>query len=114
MSRETDLAWAAGLLSGLGTFTTFRSNHSKSTSAERMAARLTLKSTHHTQALQRWADLMGVKAHPSRQNQVWGLKITISGAPLHKIMHALWDNLEAERKKEYAAVRMAARKANGE
>ena len=108
---ENDHEWAAGLLSVLGTFTTFKSNQQRA-GAVRTAARLTIKSTHHQQALVKWARLMKVKAHPSRQNQVWGLKITVSGAPLHRIMQTLWDKLEDERKKEYAAVRLAARKAN--
>lgn len=62
---------------------------------------LVVKSKIRTEAVQRFASIAGANVTTSRQ----GMKITLSGKSLHRLMKRLWDELPMERKREYAALR---------
>jgi len=89
--------WAAGFLSGIGSFFLRNSKGIK-------AVTLTIKSRSHPEAVQRFAQIAGTNCIMSDA----GMKVTLSGKPLHAFLKRLWDELPVERKKEYAALRKAA------
>lgn len=89
--------WAAGFLSGMGSFFLKQRDGIASVS-------LTVRSRVHKNAVIRFGQIVG--ANPTLAGE--GMKLTISGKPLHDAMKRLWDYLPYERKTEYARLRKAA------
>ena len=86
--------WAAGFLSIFGTLYL-------RTSAGKKTPILVIKSKIRKNAVMRFAQIAGVNVINSDE----GMKVTLSGKSLHRLMRRLWDELSYERKAEYAALR---------
>jgi hypothetical protein len=89
--------WAAGFLSGMGSFFLIDRKGRK-------VVALTLSSKTKSQAIIRFAQIAGVNAIMSEK----GMKVNVTGQPLHNLLRRLWDELTVERKQEYARLRKQA------
>ena len=88
-----DELWAAGFLSIFGSFF-LRQQRGK-------VVALSIKSKLRTEAVQRFAVIAGTTVIMTSQ----GMKIQLSGEPLHNLMKRLWAGLPKQRKREYADLR---------
>lgn len=91
-----DYSWAAGYLCGQGTFTI--------SSGKPL---LVVKTLRDRDSIRRLARVMGAQANVATMNGKEGMRMTLSGEPLHSAMKNIWSELSTHRKHEYAAIRKA-------
>lgn len=96
MTNKKDLIWAAGYLSGSGSFVLVN------TANQKQYVRLTLHSRRQKEAILKFADVAGVNVADIAGG---ALRVVIAGEPLHRFITATWDYLTDERKREYAGLR---------
>lgn len=90
--------WAAGFLSGTGSLHLAEGRPT-----------LTIKSTTCTSSVVRLANIIGATPRNIVNGGKPGVKVVVSGGPLHRVMRALWAQLPAKRKREYQVLIQAAR-----
>lgn len=88
--NETDKAWLAGLLSGLGTIYVAKNS-----------VHLVVKSTNRIDMLERACSIMGSNLNECKINRKEGWKTTISGEKLKRVIKQLWPYLTNDRRREY-------------
>ena len=102
VKKMRDLAYAAGFISGTGSFAVALSS-----------VRLTVRSTKNLDAVRVFGERVGVNVaeglYGPKGNMKKGVLIQLSGKPLHRLMTQVWDLLPEDRKLEYARARKKAR-----
>jgi hypothetical protein len=93
-----DSAWVAGFLCALGTFTLHEGR-----------PLLIVKSSRDRDSVARFARVIHSNANVCVINGKPGLRVTVSGERLHKVMRAVWSQLTPTRKRDYLAIRRRAR-----
>lgn len=94
---DDDAAWAAGLLSTTGSFQVVAGS-----------VRIAMRSSRHTEAIERFGRIFGVATQIVAVNGKDGINLSLGGGPLHEIMKVVWPQLTRARKQEYAAARKRA------
>lgn len=93
-----DWAWCAGFLCALGTFTLHEGR-----------PLLIVKSSRDRDSVARFASVIHANANRCMINGKPGLRVTVSGERLHKVMKAVWPNLTRTRKLDYVRIRARSR-----
>lgn len=103
--NDIDRAWAAGMLSATGSFSTRRAGNGQ------LATLLTVKSNRTFEAIQRLGKILGVNANESFVNGKPALMLTLSGSTLKAAMKELEPLLPEDRRVAY---RMATAKVHAD
>lgn len=101
---EKEIEWATGIVEVLGSFLIVKTSGTTS-----HAVRYVARTSKHTEALERLADLIGVNVTSVQQGKTEALQIVIQGKTLHRFMTDIWKSLTPQRKLEYATARKALR-----
>lgn len=103
--ESNEASWAAGLLSALGSIAVCKVIR-KQKYGQTLYIRLTVRSRTHTQAVQRFGEIVGVPAKEIVTGNHAAWSVVISGDKLHDAMVQFWPELTKERKQEYKKARI--------
>ena len=105
----TNNSWLAGAIDFSGSFLVVRTP-----GLTPYAVRYVARSSKHTEALTRFASMVGANITRVKQGDQIASQVVLQGQPLHRMMTSVWDELSTQRKAEYARARRAMRKLNEE